>query len=816
MLHTLTPEQLRRTFDARLVAEALAEGTAAPAESPAEIVGQGRAVAALRFGLTIPDGGFNIYAAGPPGIGKMTAVQAFIEDLARARPTPPDWCYVNNFDDPYQPNVIRLPAGRGRALQQDVKALIDHIRQEIPRVFESDEYGVQRDDVLKALSGKRDGLLGELSERALAQGFAIQPQPVGLLIIPLKDGEPLSDQDFQVLTPEEREDLMLRRNALQDELKAVMKQIRALERDARDRLQELDRRVALFVVGDQIDDLREGYADVPEVPEFLDAVRKDILENIEVFKGGRAQGESAAEAALASPWLKELPFRRYLVNVLVDNSRSSGAPVVVEYNPTYANLLGRIEKETQLGALYTDFTMIKPGAIHRALGGFLVIPAEDLLRDPFSWDGLKRALRSREIQVEEPAERLGFVAAKSLRPEAIPLDVKVVVVGPPTPYYLLHAYDDEFATLFKVKADFDVTMPADEGNMRGFLRQVAAITRKEGLRELEPEAGVALLERSARIAEDQHKLSTNFGALTDVVREASFWAGQAGAERIGAEHVRKALEEKIYRSGLAQERLRELIARGTLLVDTAGAVVGQVNGLAVLRIGDHEFGKPSRITATAGPGRGTILDIEREVQLGGPIHTKGVLILSGYLAGRYGGERPLTLAARLVFEQSYEGVDGDSASCAEVYALLSVLAGLALRQDVAVTGSVNQLGQVQAVGGINEKIEGFFDVCAARGLTGQQGVMIPPANVQHLALRGDVVAAVAEGRFHIWAPETVDDGSELLTGTPAGSLDAAGNYPEESVNGRVQRRLRDFAERLKEAGKEGDDDSTKDTKGTKI
>ncbi|HWQ11620.1 MAG TPA: AAA family ATPase [Roseiflexaceae bacterium] len=801
MLHTLTPAQLCRTFDARLVAEALAEGAEIAGDAPAEIVGQGRAVAALRFGLSIPDGGFNIYAAGPPGIGKMTAVQSFIEDLARARPTPPDWCYVNNFDDPYQPNVIRLPAGRGRRLQQDVKGLIDHIRQEIPRVFESDEYGTQRDDVLRALTSRRDSLLGEFGERALAQGFAIQAQPVGLLLIPLKDGQPMSEQDFQALTSEEREELVRRRNALQDELKALMKQVRAFERDARDRLQELDRRVALFIVGDLIDDLVEQYADVPEVPDFLRAVQKDILENIEIFKsGGHAPAEGGAEAALASPWLKELPFRRYMVNVFVDNGRREGAPVVMEYNPSYTNLLGRIEKETQLGALYTDFTMIKPGAIHRALGGFLVIPAEDLLRDPLSWDGLKRALRSREIQIEEPAERLGFVAVKSLRPEAIPLDVKVVVVGPPAPYFLLHTYDDEFATLFKVKADFDVTMPADEGNTRGFLRQIAAIARKEGLRPLEPEAGVALLERSARIAEDQQKLSTNFGALTDLVREANFWAGQAGAPRIGATHIRKALEEKVYRSALVQDRLRELIARGTLLVDTEGAVAGQVNGLAVLRIGDHEFGKPSRITATAGPGRGIILDIEREVQLGGPIHSKGVLILSGYLAARYGRERPLTLAARLVFEQSYEGVDGDSASCAEVYALLSALADLPLRQDVAVTGSVNQLGQVQAVGGINEKIEGFFDVCAARGLTGQQGVMIPPANVQHLALRGDVVSAVAEGRFHIWAPETVDDGIELLTGVPAGRPDAEGRYPQESVNGRVQHRLRDFAERVKEVG----------------
>lgn len=798
MTSELTPEQLRRAFDAAQVVFPVLDAPVANAG----IIGQQRAVAALQFGLNMQDGGFNIYAAGPPGIGKMTAVQAFIEDQAKRRPTPPDWCYVNDFDDPYQPRALRLPSGRGRRLQQDVRLMIEHMRTELPRAFESDDYAVRRDEVLHELAARREEMLNQISEQAAEQGFVLQAGPVGIMIIPVINGEPLNDTAFQSMTSEQREELLRRRAMLQEELKGVMKQVRAAERSARERMEEIDRQVVEYVVGGLIDDLEEQYADLPEVVAFLSAVQKDIQEHPDPFRSGRqqqqqAEGETPSEGPPV-PWLKELHFRKYQVNVLIDNSRQQGAPVVVEFNPTYTNLFGRIEKETHFGTLYTDFLAIKPGSLHRASGGFLVIEAEDLLRDFFSWDGLKRALRTREIQIEELADRVGMTTVKSLRPQPVPLELKVVLVGPPPPYYLLAAYDDEFSTLFKVKADFDISMPATDEHINGTLRLFRLFCEREKLRPMDESAAARLLEHSLRLSDDQQRLSTNFGALTDVVREANHWAAQEDSEILQARHVQRALDEKVYRSNMIQDRIQELVARGTILIDTDGMKIGQLNGLAVLSLGDYMFGRPSRISASVGPGRGSILDIEREVKLGGPIHSKGVMILSGYLAERFGQERPLTLAARLVFEQSYEGVDGDSASSAELYALLSALAELPLRQDIAITGSVNQRGEVQAIGGVNQKIEGFFDLCRLRGLTGRQGVLIPQSNAQNLMLREDVVAAVRAGEFHVWIVATIDDGITLLTGVPAGERGADGEYPADSVNGRVMARLRAFAERLKE------------------
>ncbi|MBK9714319.1 MAG: AAA family ATPase [Kouleothrix sp.] len=793
---TLAPEQLRSVVDP----QTLDFQTSAELSPIEGIIGQGRAVAALRFGLSIYDDGFHIYVAGPPGIGKMTAVRAFIEELAHSKPTPQDWCYVNNFDDPYQPKICRVPAGRGRRIQQDMRSLVDHVRREIPRAFESDDYGARRDAIVKQLHQQREDLLENLGQRAEHDGFVLQVTPMGVLIIPMSQGHPLSDADFQALPQATRDDLLGRRDALQEELNAVMKQGRALERTTQEQLQALDKQVALYVVGGLIDDLTEHYRDLPEIVAYLKAVQDDLLENIEPFKGGpSAQPSQPPEGiSMSTAWLKELAFRKYQVNVLVDHSAPVGAPVVVDLNPSYTNLFGRIEKETQFGALIADFTQIKAGSLHQANGGYLVLPVEDLLRNPFSWDALKRALRGREIEIEEIGERLGFVATKSLRPQPIPLDVKVVLVGPPLLYYMLQSYDESFPELFKVKADFDTTMPRSPENMRDVARFAVTFCARQQLRPLDAPALAKLLEQASRLAEDQTKLSANFGMLADVVREANFWAGQEDAAQIGVTHVRRAIEEKVYRSNLIQQRIQELLTEGTLLIDTSGSRVGQVNGLSVLSLGDYEFGRPSRITASAGPGRAGIIDIEREVALGGPLHSKGVLILNGYLAQAYAQEQPLQLSARLVFEQSYEGVEGDSASSAELYALLSALAGLPIRQGIAVTGSVNQHGQIQAIGGVNQKIEGFFDVCKARGLTGDQGVLIPRSNAKHLMLREDVVEAVRAGQFHVWAIETIDEGIELLTGVRAGVRDFEGCFPDNSVNGRIARRLHEFAERLKE------------------
>jgi len=813
MTHELSAQQLRRTFDPR----ALGIHTTEHLTPSQAIIGQKRAVSALQFGLGIQEAGFNIYVAGPPGIGKMTTVHAFLEEVARHKETPGDWCYVNNFDDPYLPCVCRLPAGRGRQIQQDMKGFIDQARLEIPKAFESEEYSSKRDEIVKALETQKSQMQERLNERAAEVGFALQASPFGVMMVAVVEGRPLSDAEFQALPAPARADLQRHRDALEQELKVAMKQVREQERAAKGRLEEIDKQVALYVVGGLIDDLSEKHRDLPEVAEYLKAAQKDIFENIETFKGSPSPPAAPApqdpSTPTAAPWPQDLPFRKYQVNVLVDNGKQEGAPVVVELNPSYSNLFGRVEKEAHFGALYTDFTMIKAGSLLQANGGYLVLRAEDLLRNLFSWDDLKRALRSGKIEIEEPGERLGFMATKSVRPQPIPLDVKVVLIGSPLLYYLLHASDDEFSELFKVKADFDTSMARDGENVQDFLGVLSTFCHKAKLKHLDASAVAKLLEHASRLAEDQEKLSTHFGALADVIREAHFWALQEGASHIGAAHVRKALDEKAYRSNLIQERIQEMIERGMLLIDTAGQAVGQVNGLSVLSLGDYLFGRPSRITASVGPGREGVLDIEREVELGGPIHSKGVLILSGYLAQEYAQDKPLTLAARVVFEQSYEGIEGDSASSAELFALLSALSGLPVKQGIAVTGSVNQPGELQAIGGVNQKIEGFFDVCQAKGLTGEQGVIIPQSNVQSLMLREDVVGAVKSKRFHIWPVKTIDEGIEILTGVAAGKRGPDGQFPEGTVGYRVDQRLREFAECLKEFPEAGAAGATKaDTK----
>jgi len=791
----LAPEQLRRTFDPQTLGIVTTEHL-----QPLEwVIGQARAVSALRFGLGIQDVGFHVYVAGPPGSGKMTALRMFLEEVARQKEPPADWCYVYNSDDPYQPTACRLPAGQGRQLQQDMRHAIEYVRREIPKAFESEEYGTKQGEIGKTLDRQRSQVLEHLSERARQAGFALQAMSFGLILVPVIEGRPMSDAELQSLSTAAREELQRRHATLQDELKASLKQVREFERTAQEQLQALDRQVVQYIVSGLIEDLTEKYRGIAEVVGYLAAVEQDILENIELFKSPSSSPAAPPPQGSPTPpaWGHELTLRKYAVNVLVDHSKQAGAPVVIELNPSYNNLFGRVEKETQFGTLYTDFTMIKAGALHRANGGYLVLPAEDLVRDPVSWEGMKRALRSREIPIEELGERMGFVATKSLRPQPIPLDVKVLLVGRPQLYALLHTQDEEFPELFKVKADFDTRMACSDENVQDFLRFLCTLCCKEGLQHMDSSAVAKVLEQAVRLAEDQTKLSTQFGTLADLVREAHFWARQEEASFVSAAHVRKAIEAKVSRANLIQEHIQEMIARGTLCIDTTGHTVGQVNGLSVISLGDYLFGRPSRITASVGPGREGIIDIEREVSLGGPLHSKGILILSGYLTQQYAQDKPLTLAARLVFEQSYEGVEGDSASSAELYALLSALSGVPIRQGIAVTGSVNQHGAVQAIGGVNQKIEGFFDVCQAKGLTGEQGVLIPYSNMPHLMLREDVVDAVTAQQFHVWAVQTIDEGMEILTGMPVGARSAAGCFPVGTLNERVDRRLREFAECLR-------------------
>ncbi len=687
MIHELAPEQLRRIIKP----DSLGFDTTQSLQPLSGIIGQQRAVSALQFGLGMHRDGFHIYVAGPAGIGKMTAVESFLEQEAGQKPSPPDWCYVNNFDEPYQPRCYRLPSGMGRQFQQDMKNLIDRLRYQLPRAFESDSYGARRDEITKALGRQRDVVIERINDQAAQAGFLLQITPTGIAITPVLSGHALTDAEFQALPIPARDEFRARREALQDGLKEDFKQLRNLERAAQESLQELDQQIALYNVAELVDDLARKYGGISDIADYLKAVQQDILQNIEPFKtGGNSEGNNYG----ATPWTRDLPFNKYRVNVLVDNSRTQGAPVVVALNPSYTNLFGRVEKDTQFGSMYTDFTMVKPGALHRANGGYLVIPVEDMLGQYASWDSLKRALRSGQIMIEEIGERLGFLSTKTVQPQPIPLDIKIVLVGPAHIYYWLHEYDSEFPELFKVKADFETSMPCNDRNIADFLAFVSTLCERENLKHPDKTGAARLLEQAMRLAEDQQKLSTHFGAIANLIRESDYWAGQEQAAIISAEHVRKALAEKTYRASLIQDRSREMMLRGTLLLDTSGEVVGQINGLSVVSLGDYEFGRPSRITATVEPGPGGIVDIERQVSLGGPIHSKGVYILDGFLAQRYGQEHVVSLSARLVFEQSYGTIDGDSASSAELYALLSVLSGLPIKQSIAVTGSVNQHGLV--------------------------------------------------------------------------------------------------------------------------
>jgi lon-related putative ATP-dependent protease len=789
MVEDLSPELLRKRCEPGQVGCKTSEEIG-PLDT---IIGQERALRSLRFGLGIREPGFNIYVSGLPGTGRTTAVKRFLDEVAKDKPVPDDWCYVNNFRDPYCPRILSLPSGKAKQFQIDLHSFIEGAQREIRKAFESEEYAARKEEILKEFQSKKDELFSKINDRAQSEGFLIQMTPIGLVFIPLKNGRPMNDEAFQALEPEEREAISRKREQLQMELQATIRQVRGIEKLSANEIQKLDNQIAIYALSHLVDDLKEKYQDLPLVVSYIEEVERDILENLSQF---RDEQQTQAQQNLPFMGMREHPFRKYEVNVIVDNSNLKGAPVVMELNPTYNNLFGRIEKEAQFGTLLTDFNMIRAGSLHRANGGYLVLPVEEVLRNLFSWDSLKRAIRNREIVIEEAGERLGFIATKSLRPEPIPLDVKVVLTGPPLFYHILYSYDEDFRELFKVKADFDTRMERTEESIKQYAAFVSTLCREENLKHVDSYALAKLVEHGSRLAEDQERLSTHFGEIADIIREANFYASQEGSKYINAHHVKKAIDEKFYRSNLIQERIVEMIERGTIIIDIHGEMVGQINGLSVIDMGDITFGRPNRITANVGLGREGLIDIEREAKLGGPIHTKGVLILAGFLFGRYAQDKPLSLSARLVFEQSYSGVEGDSASSAELYALLSSLSGLPIKQGIAVTGSVNQKGQVQAVGGVNEKIEGFFQVCKAIGFTGEQGVIIPESNVKNLMLNEEIVEAVKEGKFRVWPVKNIDEGIEILTGVKAGKK-KDGTYEEGTVNFLVDKKLRELSDMMR-------------------
>jgi lon-related putative ATP-dependent protease len=759
------------------------------------LIGQERALKAIQFGTSIKSHDYNMFVLGPPASGKTTAVKAHLGPKAAEAPTPPDWVYVYNFEIPNRPKALRLPHGRARDLARGMIAALDELRGVLPARFEGEDYQARRRAIDEQFRSGSEEAVEALGKKAQAQNIALLRTPMGFTMAPVHEGKVVKPEVFNALPEAMRRDVEGKIAALERELGEILERLPQAEKKRRQQLSDLNEEVATAAIRDALVDLHGSFTDVPDAAAYLEAAGHDMVRNVALFLA--SEEEAAAIVRRPVDSAQDPRYRRYQVNIMAANGEDGvkGAPVVEEINPTYGNLIGRVEHFAQMGTLVTDFLLIKPGALHRANGGYLLVDARRLLQSPFAWEALKRAIKAREIRIEQPTEVTGLISTQTLDPEPIPLDLKVVLFGDRELYYLLAAYDPDFTRLFKVQADFDDTIKRSSENDNAYARLIASVVKEHGLKPLDAAAVARIIDEGARLADDREKLSIELGRISDIVREADYWSTQARRKVTGRADVERAIEEQIQRADRLRDRAQEAITRDIVLVDTEGAEVGQINGLSVIQLGAFAFGRPSRITARVRLGSGRVMDIEREAKLGGPLHSKGVMILWGFLAGRYALEVPLALAATLVFEQSYSGVEGDSASSAELYALLSALSEVPIRQSLAVTGSVNQQGEVQAIGGVNEKIEGFFDLCRARGLKPEQGVLIPRSNVQHLMLREDVVEAVKGGKFSIYAVGSIDEGIEILTGVKAGVRGADGRFPAGTVNRMVEDKLKSFAER---------------------
>jgi len=787
----LAPEELRNKFNT----EDFSFNTTAELEPLDGIIGQGRAAAAMEFGLAIKRPNYNIYVSGLTGTGRSSYTRSIVSKIAKNERVPDDWCYVYNFKNPDKPKCINLTAGMGYRLQRDMKKLVKSLKINVPKAFEGEEYEKQKGEIIQEYQEKSSEQMEAFSEFAKQQGFIIKKSEQGLMTIPIINGKPMEDKDYIELSTEERRKLEDNSFIVQNKLMETMKQIREIEKAAREKIEQLETKIALLAVEQPIMELKEKYAGYKNVLEYLQEVQRDILHNIEDFR--KMEGRIHDEADLVDK-IREKDFTiKYQVNLLVDNRDTKGAPVVFESNPKYYNLFGKIEYESNMGVVTTDFTKIKAGSLHAANGGYLIVNMSDLIRNPESWEGIKRAIKTGNITVENVFSIAGIVSG-GMKPEPIPLNVKVILIGSSYIYQMLFTYDEDFRKLFKIKADFDIDMSSSIENCEKYARFISSHCKNKGLRHFDREAVGCVIEHSRRLAEHKHKLSTRFNDIIEVLYEADAWAGLEGADIVNGAHVRKAIEQKIYRSNRIEEKLQELIDTGMVLITTEERVVGQVNGLSVLDFGDYSFGKPSRITAVTYAGEKGIVNIEREVEMSGSIHDKGVLILSGYLGAKFAQDFPLSLSASICFEQLYDGVEGDSASSTELYALLSSLSDIPIKQYIAVTGSVNQKGEIQPIGGVNEKIEGFFQTCKARGLKGNEGVMIPHQNVVNLMLNDEVVEAVKQGKFHIYPVKTIEEGIEILTDVPAGEMDEHGYYPEGTVYYKVQKKIEKYARIVEE------------------
>ncbi len=769
------------------------------------IIGQDRALDAIKFGLDLDKPGYNIFVTGLTGTGRTSAIKAHLELITQQRrdrgevPSLSDWCYVNNFHEPDCPKVLRLVPGAGKRLSQAMDDLLQALREEIPKAFNSDDYAERRKQLEEQGRARHQQEMMELEEEARKASFAVQITPMGANLFPISaDGQPISPEQFRSLDQAVRASIEENRGRLMQEVQDRMENVRAIDKDTQQKIASLDREVGESCLGELFKPLDQEFGSSDDVTAFLAGLKAYSLSNLRLFSEQDPANRGGALPASLQPPNQGDPYISFRINVMVDNSTREQAPIVIESNSNWVNLFGAIDRRAFMGAYFSDHTMLKPGAVHRANGGYLVLNARDLLMNPGVWEGLKRVIRNREVRLEDPSAQSGMMTPQGLRPDSVPWDGKVVVTGDETIYRTLSTYDrEDFREMFKVKAEFDSQIDLSDESVADYSSFIHTACHDEGLLHCDRSGVARIVEFGARLAADQTKLSTRFGLVKDLLIESDYWARQGGADKVSGTHVKTAIDRKVHRLNLVEERIRELISDGTIMVDLSGEVVGQVNGLAVYDLGDFSFGRPSRITARTYAGRSGVINIEREAQLSGRIHDKGVLILSGYLGSKFAQDMPLALSASLSFEQSYEGVDGDSASSTELYSILSSLADVPIAQGIAVTGSVNQRGEIQPIGGVNEKVEGFFDLCRMKGLTGEQGVIVPHQNVRNLMLREDLVDAIQRGEFHIYAVKTIDEGIETLTGIEAGERAAGSGYPEGSVNWRVQKRLTELADVFK-------------------
>jgi len=767
-----------------------------------EFIGQDRAIRAVKFGLSMTLDGYNIYVAGLTGTGKTSVVKSHIKKLIEKRQADgelhplEDWCYLHNFTDPDHPQALNLPQGTGKIFRDQLNNLLQRLKEELAKAFASEEYKEQRKKIVEDGQAEPQKLFQERREEARQQGFLLEMTAAGPALIPVVDEKPLSQTDYMALAESARRDLDTKRADLLKNLQTTLEKIGELQRQTAEKLQDNDKAVADYTVSLLFDNLMKEYRDSVKVAQYLADLKNFTVENLDIFKESEEQEPTAPGMPAGYAMLGRDPFLPFKVNVFVDNSTTEGPPVITESNPNYPNLFGKIERRFLFGGYLSDHTMLKPGAFQLANGGYLLLSTNEVLTNPGVWPALKRAIKAKEVRIEDPFEQFGLMAPQGLRPQPMPLDVKIVLIGDGLLYQMLSLYDEEFWEIFKIKADFDFEVNRSKENMIAFAAFIAGCCEDGQLCHFDRTGVARVVEYASRVVADQEKLSSRFAWIKELVEEAAYWARQDGAKRVSDKHVEKAVEERRFRHNLPDERIQELIERGTIMIDIDSAVMGQVNGLSVYSLGDVSFGKPSRITCQTFLGRGGVINIERESQLSGRIHDKGVLILSGYLGWKYAQDSPLSLSASLCFEQSYEGVEGDSASSTELYALLSSLSGVPIKQSIAVTGSVNQRGEIQPIGGVNQKVEGFFQVCQAKGLTGNQGVMIPQRNLRNLMLRQPVVDAVGEGKFHIYTVDNIDEGIEVLTSVEAGEKKEDGTYPEGSINHRVDKQLKDMAAKL--------------------